>query len=358
MNLSPAPRESKWFWELTVKEQRESLQQANPDALAWVFDLLNNHYWDYELATIVNVLTCYPNQLQDRQIKLPEDFPEGKIVIISMWSLRKWKIEVIAWDEVNLPQITKPVLLSPGVIEYYEWDNWKKYTQTVLRDGWQSNTSSWVKWLADANERTTTAGRNFSGKLWEDLEMENAEESPFLMKDVEWNYVLVTHDINYKSALIASIKNYLQKKYLTSDNPNFETVKQAFEIRFKWVRYEELWDILKWIIENDSFEEYQWEEGKIDWIEKGNVSLWDEQWEFYVFSDYGNNTIEYRAIRKITWFSEWLTPIGRIPLRLFLESQNQDPSFKKLENIGKYGAWEAKLVPTIQDVKEKVSAQI
>lgn len=356
MTLSSAPQQSEGFWELTVKEQRERLQQENLDALAWVFDLVHESSSEgFCLFDTKNILACYPNQLIDWQIRLPEDFWNGKIVIVDMWALRKWNIKVIAWNSENIPRINHPVLLSPWVIEYYEGENWKKYTQTVLRDGWQSNSSSWVKWLADANERTTTAGRNFSWKLWDDLEMENAEESPFLMKDAEWNYFLVTHDINYKSALIASMQNYLQKKYLTSDNPNFETVKRAFEFKFKWVKYEELWDILKWIIENDNFEEYLWQEGNIDWIDSRLVSLNDEQGKFYVFHDTVNNTIEYRAIRRITWFPEWLTPVGKIPLRLFLESQNQDPSFKKLENIWKYGAWEAKLVPTIRDIKEKVS---
>lgn len=359
MNVSSSPRESKWFWSLSINEQRESLQQDNPDALAWVFDYLHPLTENsLQLTCLENILCCYPNQLQDGQIKLPEDFWEGNIVIVSMWALRKWKIEVIAWNKENLPEISTPVLLSPGVIEYYEGKNWKKYTQTVLRDGWQSNTSSWVKWLADANERTTTAGRNFSGKLWEDLEMENAEESPFLMKDAEWNYVLVSHKPEYKEALIASIQNYLQKKYLTSDNPNFEVVKKAFELKFKWVKYEDLWEILRDIIENDSFDFYTAENGQIEWLETTHIKLWEQEWDFYVYIDSANNTIEYRAIRRITWFPEWLTPIGKIPLRLFLESQNQNPSFKKLENIGKYGAWEAKLVPTIRDVKEKVSAQI
>lgn len=359
MQLTSAPWELKRFWELSIKEQRESLQQANPDGLAWVFDYIHTltENEDLQLTCLENVLCCYPNQLQDGQIKLPEDFWEGNIVIVNMWALRKWNIEVISGNSENLPKFSTPVLLSPGVIEYYEKD-WKKYTQTVLRDGWQSNTSAWVKWLADANERTTTAGRNFSGNLWEDLEIENAEESPFLMQNTEWNYVLVSNKPEYKQALKASIQNYLQKKYLTSGNPNFETVKQAFEIKFKWVRYEELWNILRAIIQNDRFDFYNAEGGQIEWLQSTHIKLWEQEGDFYVYIDSANNTIEYRAIRRITWFPEWLTPVGKIPLRLFLESQNQDPSFKKIENIWKYGAWEAKLVPTIRDVKEKVLAQI
>ena len=349
------------FSEMSMVEQREYLQALNPDKLAWVFDVELKYLWDFELKTLPNILACYPNQLNDGQIELPEDFPKWNIVIVDMWALRKWNIEVIAWNNSSLQNIKKPVLLSPWVIEYWEdKTSWKKYTQTVLRDWGQMNHSAGITSLADANERTTAAWRNFSWKLREDLEMENAEESPFLMQDSEWNYVLVTHDLGYQKSLIASIRNFLENKYLQPNQEWFQEVKRAFEIKFKWVKYEDLWDILRNIIAKESFAEYAWEEWDIEWLGTDNIKLewtdWGvEDWYFYVFHDKVNNTIEYRAIRKITWFPEWLKPVWRIPLRLFLESQNQDPSFKRVDRIWKYWFKDTRLVPTINDISEKVS---
>lgn len=345
------------FSEMSIQEQREFLQEMNPDKLAGVFDMRTDSTEPYNLKTIPNVLACYPNQLQDGQIVLPDDFWEWKIVIINMWALRKWEIDDIAGNKESLWAIRKPCLLSPGVIEYWEdEESWRKYTQTVLRDWGQMNTSAWITSLADANERTTTAGRNFSWKLHEDLEIENSEESPFLMQDSEWNYILVTHDIKYKEHLIASIKNFLENKYLQPEQEWYAEVKKVFERKFKWITYEELGAILTTIIENDSFAEYSWEEWSIEQLNQDSIKLewgdWEfEEWNFYVFHDKDNNTIEYRAIRRITWFPEWLKPVWRIPLRLFLESQNQDPQFRRVENI--WIRW-TKLVPTINDVSEKV----
>lgn len=329
------------------------MQLANPDKLAGVFDRV----WDgYTLKNLGNVLCCYPNQLEDGEIELPDDFSDGEIVILDMWALRKWDIKIIAWKDSNMPEwIQHPVLLSPGVVEYYESERWEKYVQTVLRDGGKMNSSKGITNLADANERTTTAGRNFTGDLFEDLEVENAEESPFLMQDEAGKYCLVMHDLHYKKALIDSIKNFLEKKYATEEDDNYEEIKASFERKFKGVTYEELWAILTTIIENDSFLEYDWTDGAIEGIDMETVELDGEKGDFYVYHDEVNNTIEYRAIRRITGFPEGLKAIGRVPLRLFLESQNQDPSFKNIKNISKYGAGEIGLVPTMADFAQRVS---
>lgn len=353
------------FWDLNIQEQREVLQGNNPDMLVGVFNSnlhQNTSVLGYTLETIPNMLACYPNQLEEWQIELPQDFWKWQIVIINLWSLRKGQIEVIAWNSNNLPSTKNPILLSPWVIEYYQDDeNWKQYTQTVMRDWGQMNTSTWIIGLADANERTTTAWRNFSWYLLEDLEIENAEESPFLMQDASWKYVLVTHDHEYIDHLISSIQNFLKNKYLSPSDNNYKAVKTEFERKFKWVKYDDLWDILKWIIETNSFQEYSWEKWSISWLHESKVQLTEIDWDtdigdFYVFHDTENNTIEYRDVRRITWFPKWLKSVwAKIPLRLFLESQNQSPSFKKIENIWRNGAWKAKLVPTIDDVAHKVN---
>ncbi len=349
------------FSSLSVSEQRDELQNNNNDLLAWVFNMHQGWEWSrvYDIENIENMLACYPNQLDDGQIKLPEDFDAGSLVIVNMWALRKWKLEIIAWSKSNITieeNIDIPILLSPWVIEYWEDEkSWKKYTETVLRDGWQMNSTNWINSLADANERTTTAWRNFSWMLHSDLEIENAEESPFLMKNKNWEYFLVTHDLEYVDFLRESVKNFLKNKYLKNGDENYEEVKKNFERKFKWVKYNELWNILQEILAYNRFESYQWKDWNIEGVNETLVQLWDEEWKFYVYHDKENNTIEYRAIREITSFPEWLTAVWKIPLRLFLESQNQDPQFRKIENI-----WlrKTKLVPTINDVSSKVSDAI
>ena len=347
--------------EVSVLEQRESLQERNPDKLAWVFSNLSleSEEGGFKLVNLENVLACYPNQLEDWQIDLWDDFSESDIVILNMWALRKWEIEVIAWDESKLPKdMENPVLLSPWVVEYWEWKSGKKYVQTVLRDGWKMNTSEGITSLADANQRTTTAGRNFSGKLHEDLDIENAEESPFLMKDEQWEYVLIMPDIENKHHLIASIKWFLENKYLSADAENFKQVKKAFEKKFKGVKYEDLGSVLEEIIEKDNIQAYEYQDWDIKGIDKQNIQLGDEKGEFYIYHDEANNTIEYRAVREITAFPEWLKPVWRVPLRLFLESQNQDPSLKRVDKIWKYGNRSIWLVPTMEDVAKRVSETI
>ncbi len=347
--------------EVSVLEQRESLQERNPDKLAWVFSNLSleNQEGGFKLVNLENVLCCYPNQLEDWQIDLWDDFSQSDIVILNMWALRKWEIEVIAWDKNKLPKdMENPVLLSPWVIEYWEWKKSKKYVQTVLRDGWKMNASAWITSLADANQRTTTAGRNFSGKLHEDLDIENAEESPFLMRDEEGFFVLVMPDLENKHHLISSIEGFLENKYLSPEAENFKEVKKKFERKFKWVKYEKLGPILEWIIKNDSFQAYEYQDWDIKGIDKQNIQLGDEKWDFYIYHDEANNTIEYRAVREITAFPEWLEPVWKVPLRLFLESQNQDPSLKRVDKIWKYGNRSIWLVPTMEDVAKRVSETI
>jgi hypothetical protein len=373
MVLSTTPSEGVNFWELTVQEQREMLQKMNPDILAGVFNLDENTPDGMQLSNIENVLCCYPNQITDGIVKLPEDFWKGKIVIVNLgynyetaahkikWmeeckgGVQKWKLELIAGNAQNLPEINTPILLSPGVIEYWEWKDGKKYTQTTLRDTWGKKVEWDIKWLAEETSRTTVAGRNFTWSLHEDLEIENAEESPFLMQDSEWDYFLVSHNLDYKSDLKASIKKYLQDKYLREWDANYKIAKLLFEKKFKGVSYDALWGILEDIVKNNRFKEYSWTQWNINWIDETYIALWNDEGNFYVYHDEANNTIEYRAIRQITWFPEWLKPVWRIPLRLFLESENQAPSFKRLENICRNGTWATTLVPTIQNFSDQVN---
>ncbi|MDA9129147.1 hypothetical protein N9J72_01575 [Candidatus Gracilibacteria bacterium] len=370
------------FSDMSIQDQREYLQELNPDKLAGVFNMDRGESGnEYNMMCHNHILACYPNQIVDGQIALPDDFAKGGIVIVNMGydydnakvkvpgmkhctgGLQKGKIEVIAGNPDNVSSsVSHPVLLSPGVIEYQESEKGRKFIQTGLRDGGKTNTSDGIIDLADANERTTTAGRNFLGKLQEDLEIENAEESPFLMQNTGGVYYLVTHDHKkYKSHLKNALQSYLKNKYLSPSDENYEEVKKAFDVKFSGengIKYENLGQVLSDIIDNDRFESYNWEEGEIDGIEKTTIRLGDEEGEYYVFHDEKNNTIEYRAIRKITGFPKGLKAVGKIPLRIFTESQNQNPSVKKIENMDKYGAGAAKLVPTINDVCNRVNTHL
>jgi len=339
---------------------REKLLVLNPDLLFWVYNLKNNKENKLDLELYNNVLTCYPNQVKN--LKWLDDFTW--ITIVNLSDLRKWKISILNWpDDVKLE---KPVLLSNWAIELMEKydDNWNKnlYIISTLRD--------W--WAVDKERRTTIAWRNSSNNLNEDLEREYAEESPFLWLDKDWNYSLAIYNTSYKSIkfLKESIKSFLEKKYLAiPKKEKFQTqeefekaeeeynyVKLIFEKSFPWIEYEKLWDILNEIIENNRFFVYYSEELKdIKWTEKDykEISLWDSKWRFFVFFDEKNNTIEYRKIKKITWFKDWFKPLSdSSPWRLYLESKNQYPQFSKIWDLS------FSFVPTVDFFNNKVSAAI
>ena len=151
-----------------ISEQREALLKMNPDLVFGVYNLDKKNYavW-YELSLATSYLTCYPNQI-DSLKGLDEN---NDITLVDLWALRKWRIKVI--NGVQQEQLSNPVLLSNGVIDYVEATNkeWitKQHIITTLRD--------W--WAADWAMRTTTAWRNTWNHLDEAIEEELMGEAPF-----------------------------------------------------------------------------------------------------------------------------------------------------------------------------------
>ncbi len=70
---------------LSVKEQREELLKLNPDLLAGVYCILYKIVEELNLELVDNVLTCYPNQLDN--LKWLDDNLD--ITIINLSELRK-----------------------------------------------------------------------------------------------------------------------------------------------------------------------------------------------------------------------------------------------------------------------------
>lgn len=324
----------------SINEQREELLKLNQDLLAWVYSLISEANWKLELKLVDNVLTCYPNHFEELN-----NLEENKdISIINLWALRKWKVENFCWNSIDINNL---VLLSNWVIEIIEATNksWEtqKHIISTLRDGW----------AVDELQRTTTAGRNYSDNLHEDLEREHIEESPFLWYDSEWNLALATIDSSKESVEILkeSVNFFLNRKYLTQWDDNYEFVKKIFERNFPWIEYDDLWKILKDILNENRIFSYSIEtEDDFDWLwdDIKEITLWDTKWKYFVYFDKDNNTIEYRLLRKITWFNNWFQPLSKKPSRLYLESENQFPKAPRIENVNQW------YVPTIKYFWERV----
>ena len=376
-------------------EQREDILKINPDLVYWVYNInYDFHSWelydweehkDIELEMLWETLACYPNQLENLKW-LNEN---SDVLIIDINELRWWKFKILAWEknsDINFfrnnwsfkyrteswhtMNVERNLcLLSNWVIELvdseYKDSNWNEQKRThcftSLRD--------W--WAADKLQRTSVAWRCHSDDVINDLEAEYTEESPFLWKK-NWKYYLFTprRSLNkwikwrllsilqnpkeIKSDLIESIKRFLSTKYNLERN-NEEDIKfiKIFEKTFKWIKYEELWEILKDIIENDRIDYYDSKVIEdIPWIEEDmkNVIIKDflwriiNKWKFFTFYDKNNNTFEYRQLRKIN-IPKWVKPNNK----LYLESQNQWSKTHRIEDLEKEN-----LVPAIKYFAERI----
>lgn len=82
----------------SVKEQREELLKLNNDLLYWVYSLKEESDKEFKLDFLENVLTCYPNQLEN--LKWLDD--NNDITILNLGSLRKWSIDLLKWNILKL----------------------------------------------------------------------------------------------------------------------------------------------------------------------------------------------------------------------------------------------------------------
>lgn len=224
---------------IDIKTQRENILKLNNDIVYWVYQKID----DYNSITIKlsdNILTCYPNQLEN--LKWLEE--NSDISIIDINALRKWEVFFLRWSW----NIENPILLSNWVIETMkakksDW-SYRNHTFTTLRD--------W--WAADKIQRTWVAWRNSFDNLNEEIEREYTEESPFLSQ-INWVWHIATPNRrNEEEAikdLVNSIEYFLKNKYnLDRKNEEQEKFIKMFERSFKWIKYEELWNILQEILDN------------------------------------------------------------------------------------------------------------
>lgn len=322
------------------KEQREKLLEINNDLLFWVYSLKDETNKEIKLDYLENILTCYQNQFNN--LKWIKNNPD--ITIVNLESLMKWKIEILSWKK---EKIFNPVLLSGWVIEIIEAINnkWitKKHLISTLRDSW----------AIYKLQRTTIAWRNSWDNLFEDLEREQIEESPFLWKNKDWNLTLATIDNSYKSKeiLSKSINYFLENKYVDTNHKNYTYICKTFERNFPGIKYNELGRLLREIIDDDRFTTYS--SNSIDnfkWLEKDikEISLENSRWKYFVYFDKDNNTIEYRLISTITWFKDWFELLSKRPSRLYLESENQYPRIPRIDKAQKW------YLPVIKYFSEKV----
>lgn len=354
---------------LSTSEQREELLKLNNDIIYWVYDIESNQDWEIKLKLVDDILTCYPNQLQNlKWLKEHKD-----IIVIDINELRKWNFKIIFWKEPDYTlrgfsengsfktllddwhtfRVNRNLtLLSSWVIELInaekaDW-TYRTHTYTSLRDGW----------AADALQRTWVAGRNSFENLSEEVEREYTEESPFLSQ-IDWVWTLATpHRENLEEAkkdLKTSVEYFLKNKY-NLDRNNEEQAKfiSMFERNFNWkLSYEELGKVLKEVIKNDKIvffgnKELDTFPGLEKDIQKltmlNQYSQEASSWNYFIYHDKANNTIEYRSLREIK-IPEWFNPRQR----LFLESQNQYAKTHRLEALGK-----EKIVPTMKHFAEKV----
>lgn len=306
---------------LSISEQRESLLKDNLGEIYGVYSL-DDSDGELSFTLIENVMTCYENQFE--KLKSLDESPD--ITIIDIKNLMKGDIEPFKWEKVSL---SNPVLLSSRVIELFktDWENSRYHLSNILRDGGSVN-----KW-----KRSTIAWRCVWNNLEEDLNREYSEESPFLWYDENWNFAFSVPNTSKEAVefLKKSVKSYIETKILSEWDENYETVKVNFERNFPWIKYSELKDVLLEIIENERFIEYSSNDiGSKIWIDSEfkTVSLWESQWEYYVYRDNENNTFEYSKVLEIKNLGEWFTPLSNRPSRLFLKSQNQYPRIPRIEN--------------------------
>lgn len=330
-----------------ISNQRELLLDQNQDILFGVYNLIKYDKFEKNiyLDLIKNVLTCSENKISN--IKWLDENKD--ISIINLSFLRKWKIEILFWNDIL---ISRPVLLANWVIEYILSGKWKKHIITNLRDWWGVN-----QWL-----RTIIAWTNTWSNLHKDLLREYIEESPFLWKNEKWDYVLATISKNKEDLEIlkSSIVYFLENKYnLDKSKEEDRVFITFFEKNFPWILYKDLWNILKDIIKNNRFKLYYFKEWNIPELENDikNLSISDwinlkSKWEFFVYFDEQNNTIQYRKIQEITWFEYGFSLLSNRPSRLYLESQNQYPKMSRIENASS----NLNLVPTIKYVCDKVKS--
>lgn len=328
MNITISEHNDLWF-----EEQREKLLEMNYDRLYGVYELVNETSDTIELKLLDNSLVAFQNQLHNLNgLNTYKD-----ISILDLQWLSKWKIEVLSWPNRNFWD-KKIIMCSWWMIDFFTPDSfshkkWEKHLHmiTSLRDAWATS----------HNQRTTVAGRILWDDIRKNIEIESAEESPFLGM-MDWKFYLAIGN-DYFSYLKEAVKLFLEEKY---DPKNLE-FKKMFERWFRGIKYEELWSVLEDIIANNRIVKYKSEElDNIEWLDhlRKKVKIGEKEETFYAVFNPILNTYEFKTIKKFIWFPEWFTLPGKRLNRLFLESFHQYPRLNRISNADKINpSWAIKI---------------
>ncbi len=318
---------------LPVDEQREELLENNYDKLYWVYELISENSDSITISLVKNCLVAFKNQLNNL-IGL-EKYPS--ISILDLNALSKGNIETLYWNNVEFWN-RKIIMCSWGMMDFFSPGNfsgtsWKQnlHMITSLRDAWSTS----------HNQRTTVAGRILWDNIRKNIEIESAEESPFLWM-MNWKFHLAIWN-NYFEYLKEAVKLFLDTKY----DPNNSELKKIFERWFRGLKYEDLWEVLLDIVKNNRFIQYETEElNAIEWLSHINkrVKIDNKEENFYVVFNPVLNTYEFKIIKRFKWFPEWFTIPWNRPNRLFLESYNQYPRLNRIQNANKINpSWAIKV---------------
>lgn len=306
----------------SLEEQREALLSLNYDKVYSVYELIQENESFIEFECLPMCLVAFENQIS--KLQWLEQAPD--ITIIDLKALTEWYIKVLSGP--SLPKfLRKIVMCSGGMIDFFVWTNknWEKniHMLTSLRDA-NAGTS--------LNQRTTVAGRCVWENIRNNIEIETAEESPFLWKINDQFYLAIWN--NNFDYLKASIRSYLENKY----NPSNPELKKMFERWLRWLKYEDLWKILEEILQYNRFVQYSYKElnnlSSLKHIIK-RIKIWNYEDSFYVIYNDKLNTYEFKLIKQFESFPEGFKLVGNRPNRLFLESLNQYPRFNRIQNATK-----------------------
>lgn len=316
---------------ISLEQQRETLLSLNYDKLYGVYELLEETDSALEFHLLKNCLVAFENQIPNLQWlwQVPD------MTIIDLKSLSEWNIKVLHWPVIE-KQSKKIVMCSGWMIDFFVWTSktGEKHIHmlTSLRD---ANAG------VSLNQRTTVAGRCLWENVRKDIEIETAEEAPFLWK-INGEFYLAVWNDNF-DYVKGSILSYLENKYDTNNSE----LKKMFERWLRGMKYEDLWEILRQIVENNRLVQYNYKElndvSALQHLRK-KVKIWNYEENFYVVYNDKLNTYELKLIKQFESFPEGFELVGKRPNRLFLESSNQYPRLNRIQNATKINpSWAIKI---------------
>ena len=305
-----------------IQEQRENLLEKNYDKLYWVYEVLSETTTDIELKVLSSCLVWFWNQLDNlKDLDLATD-----ITIIDLIKLQKGNIEILHWPYFEVGN-KKIVMCSWWMIDFFPakditWNIKDVHMITSLRDAWGTS----------INQRTTVAWRVIWENIRDNIDLESAEEAPFLWIMNGEFYLAISND--KFSYLKQSIQTFLKTKY----SPLDPDLTKKFERWFRWLKYVELWDVLQKIVENNRFLAYESKDiNDLPWLQdlKRNVKIWNIEDSFYTMFNEEQNTYEFKIFKQFIKFPDGFELPWNRPNRLFLESFNQSPQSNRISNATK-----------------------